>query len=87
LNILETEKNAQTVEGNVVGISDGDTITVLDASKKQYKIRLQGIDAAESSQPFGQTSKQYLSALIFGKIVKVTISKNGLRGRSIEIRG
>ena len=36
---------AETLEGRVVGVHDGDTITVLDASKTQYKIRLAGIDA------------------------------------------
>ena len=40
----------QTITGKVVGVSDGDTITVLDASNRQHKIRLDGIDAPESSQ-------------------------------------
>jgi endonuclease YncB( thermonuclease family) len=31
----------------VVGVSDGDTITVLDRDKRQHKIRLAGIDAPE----------------------------------------
>jgi endonuclease YncB( thermonuclease family) len=35
------------VEGRVVGVSDGDTITVLDESKTQHKIRFAGIDAPE----------------------------------------
>lgn len=37
--------SAYTIEGRVVGISDGDTITVLDAQHQQHKIRLAGIDA------------------------------------------
>src|SRR5262245_53434108 len=44
---------AQTITGKVVGVSDGDTITVLDGQKRQHKIRLEGIDAPESSQDFG----------------------------------
>ena len=36
---------AAEITGRVVGVHDGDTITVLDASKTQYKIRLAGIDA------------------------------------------
>lgn len=40
----------QTITGNVVGVANGDTITILDASKRQYKVRLEGIDAPESNQ-------------------------------------
>ena len=35
------------ITGNVVGVADGDTITVLDADKVQHKIRLTGIDAPD----------------------------------------
>jgi endonuclease YncB( thermonuclease family) len=42
------------VEGRVVGVSDGDTITVLGSEKKQYKIRMNGIDALEKGQAFGK---------------------------------
>ena len=39
--------------GRVVGVHDGETITVLDDSKAQHKIRLTGIDAPELMQAFG----------------------------------
>lgn len=55
----------------VVAVTDGDTITCLTADRKQEKIRLQGIDAPESKQPFGQRSKQNLSDLVYGKPVTV----------------
>ena len=55
------------ITGKVVSVADGDTITVLDADKTQHKIRLNGIDAPEKAQPFGQRSKQSLSDLVFGK--------------------
>lgn len=55
----------------VVGISDGDTITVLRADKQQVKIRLHGVDAPESAQPFGSRSKQSASDLAFSKTVTV----------------
>lgn len=44
---------ADTLTGKVVGVSDGDTITVLDSDKRQHKIRVAGIDAPEKNQPFG----------------------------------
>ena len=56
--------------GKVVGVTDGDTITVLH-DRQPYKIRLEGIDAPESGQAFGTKAKQVLSAKIFGKEVKV----------------
>jgi len=79
----EPSNPATTITGKVVGVSDGDTITVLDENKKQYKIRLQGIDAPESSQPFGQTAKQNLSGWVFGKTVKVLIYKKDRYGREL----
>ena len=47
---------AGTLSGRVVGVSDGDTITILDNTNTQFKIRLSGIDAPEKKQPFGQVS-------------------------------
>lgn len=57
--------------GNVVGVADGDTITVLDADKVQHKVRLAEIDAPEKAQAFGNRSKQALSALVHDKAVLV----------------
>ena len=50
--------HADEIIGRVVSIADGDTITVLDASNTQHKIRLEGIDAPERGQPFGTRSQQ-----------------------------
>lgn len=66
---------ADTLVGRVVGVSDGDTITLLDANNTQFKIRLAGIDAPEKKQPFGQISKKSLSDLVYGKAVQVDWSK------------
>ena len=67
---------ADVVTGKVVGVSDGDTITVLDSGKQQHKIRVAGIDAPEKNQPFGQRSKENLSRLVFGKEVDVQWTKH-----------
>jgi endonuclease YncB( thermonuclease family) len=74
---------ADTLNGRVVGISDGDTVTVLDASNTQFKIRLMGIDAPEKKQAFGNRSKQSLSDLVFDKQVTVEYSKQDRYGRTI----
>ena len=67
--------HSQTIKGRVVAIADGDTLTVLDSQNQQRKIRLNGIDAPESAQEFGQASKRNLSELVFGKEVAVIWSK------------
>lgn len=56
--------HAGTIEGRVVGVADGDTVTVLDSNKVQHKVRLSGIDAPEKNQDFGSRSKQSLSDLV-----------------------
>jgi len=71
------------VEGRVVGISDGDTITVLDDSKTQHKIRIAGIDAPEKGQAFGERSKQSLSALVFQKSIEARCHKKDRYGREV----
>ena len=74
---------AATIEGRVVGVSDGDTITVLDGTKTQHKIRLAGIDAPESKQAFGQASKKHLSDLVFGKEVTLDCGKTDKYRREV----
>lgn len=63
------------LNGRVVGVSDGDTITVLDGTKTQHRIRLVGIDAPEKAQAFGEKSKQSLSNMVFGKEISVLWDK------------
>ena len=74
---------AEPIVGRVVGVADGDTITVLDALKHQHRIRLSGIDAPEGGQAFGQRSKQALSDCAFGKQVTVDGDKLDRYGRTI----
>lgn len=66
---------AQSLTGFVVGVTDGDTVTVLLPTRVQLKVRLAGIDAPEQKQAFGQRAKQRLSTLVFGKTVTVVGSK------------
>jgi micrococcal nuclease len=69
--------------GKCVGVTDGDTITVLDADKHQHKIRLEGIDAPESGQPFGKQAKKALSDKVFGKDIAVKQSGEDKYGRTL----
>ncbi len=54
---------AETMEGKVVRIVDGDTLVLLDSSNVQHRVRLSGIDTPERGQPFGNRAKQNLSRL------------------------
>lgn len=78
-----TPASADILVGTVVAVADGDTITLLDDSKVQHKIRLAGIDAPEGKQPFGHRAKEQLSDLVFGKTVQVEIGKMDRYGRQI----
>lgn len=71
------------IHGRVVGISDGDTLTLHDAGNQQHKIRLAEIDAPESKQAFGQVSKKSLSDMCFGKDATATVINRDRYGRSV----
>ncbi len=75
--------HAETIPGRVVGVVDGDTVVLLDPALKQYRVRLQGIDAPESRQPFGQRSKQNLSSLVYGRQVVAECGKQDKYKRSV----
>lgn len=74
---------AATLNGRVVSVQGGDTITVIDASKTQHKIRLAGIYAPQPKQPFGDKSKQNLSEMIYNKPVKVEWTKRDKNKRIV----
>ncbi len=75
--------SAGTIQGKVVAVADGDTITVLDASNTKHKIRLQGIDAPEKAQAFGQKSKQSLHQMVHSKQVSIEFQKKDKYGRTV----
>lgn len=58
--------HAVTLTGRVVGITDGDTLTLL-VDRQQYKVRVSGIDAPEKRQAWGEKSKTNLSRLAFNQ--------------------
>jgi endonuclease YncB( thermonuclease family) len=75
--------SAEVITGIVVGITDGDTVTLLDAQNQQHKIRLAGIDAPEKNQPYGQASKKNLSDLAYQQTINADCSKADRYGRLI----
>jgi endonuclease YncB( thermonuclease family) len=63
---------AEVFHGKVVGVTDGDTLSVLPDGRT-VTVRLQGIDAPERRQPFGTRAKQFASSLAFGQVVAVHV--------------
>jgi endonuclease YncB( thermonuclease family) len=76
---------AQNLTGKVISVADGDTITILTATKQQIKIRLYGIDTPESGQAFGQKAKQFTSSLVYGKPVEIKAYDIDKYGRTVGV--
>ena len=80
----EGESVAQyDLTGRVVRIADGDTVSILDHSNTQHKVRLYGIDTPERKQPYGQAAKKALAQLIDEKPVGVVIVTTDSYGREV----
>jgi endonuclease YncB( thermonuclease family) len=74
---------AGVIEGTVIKIADGDTITVLDSDKVQHRVRIAGIDAPEKGQAFGNASRKRLGELVARKEVRVEFNKHDRFGRNV----
>jgi endonuclease YncB( thermonuclease family) len=74
---------AAELTGRVVGLADGDTITILTSERQQVRIRLGEIDTPESRQPYGTRARQALSELVFGKDVRVVVQDTDRYGRTV----
>lgn len=81
--LLATNVDGRDFDGRVVGIQDGDTVTVLDGAKQQHRVRIAGIDAPEKAQAFGASAKENLSRLAFGRQADVQCSKRDRYGREV----
>jgi endonuclease YncB( thermonuclease family) len=83
LSSLAAHAATQSFEARVVGVADGDTITVLDANNVQRRIRLSGIDAPERGQPFSGRSKQSLRRMVMGRLVRIEWDEMDRYGRFV----
>ena len=71
------------LSGRVSKVADGDTITLVDAQRKKYKVRLFGIDSPESDQPYYKAARNALSKLVGGKSVRVDVKDTDKYGRVV----
>lgn len=73
--LLSLNVQGDTLAGRVVGITDGDTLTLLDQNNVQHKIRLAGIDTPEKAMPWGQKAKEGLSDMAFDRTALIEWDK------------
>ena len=71
LTMLSAAVSSAAVEGEVVTITDGDTIKILTPAKQQIKVRLADIDTPERGQPYGRKARQVLGEKIHRRQVDV----------------
>ena len=84
--ILCTSPSVATdLVGRATSVADGDTITVTTPDRARHRIRLDGIDAPERTQPYSQISRKNLLAMVDGQQVTVTSSKTDRFGRVVGI--
>lgn len=76
---------AREVRGRVVGITDGDTLTLLTEQRQQVRVRLAGIDAPERRQPYGDRARQLLAGLAFERRARIHVSNTDRNGRLIGV--
>lgn len=70
--------------GQVVSVTDGDTIKIL-RDGRETKIRLYGVDTPEKKQAFGQKAKDFTASLVAGKMVEVESVDQDRYGRTVGI--
>jgi endonuclease YncB( thermonuclease family) len=71
--------------GTIVRIDDGDSVVVREANQP-VRLRLDGVDAPEISQPFGSQSRDYLASLVLNKSVRVRVKGRAARGGESRAR-
>ncbi len=84
LALITSQTLAADFTGRVVGVADGDTITVLHNGKGE-RIGLHGIDCPEKRQAFGKRAKQFTSTLVFGTTVTVQALDRDRYGRTVGV--
>ncbi|MDR2075621.1 MAG: thermonuclease family protein [Desulfovibrio sp.] len=73
-------------EARIVAVTDGDTLTVEPAKGgDRIKVRLHGIDAPESRQPYGQAAKGFVNGIALYKRAEVDAKSRDRYGRTVAI--
>lgn len=73
------------LEGKIIHVADGDTVTLLTKDFQQFKVRLYGIDTPEKAQAFGNRAKQFTASKVGNKTVTVKVYDRDRYGRLVGI--
>lgn len=71
-------------EGKVVGVTDGDLITVMHDGREE-RVRLYGIDTPDEPQEFGKEAREFVSGRALGKIVEVIPVNQDRFGNTVAV--
>lgn len=71
LLVFAETATGETLSGTVEHVIDGDTLTVREAGKRRYRVRLAGVDAPEAKQAFGLQAARSLAKLCHRKSATV----------------
>lgn len=89
LLFVTTASGQEVLSGRVVGVTDGDTLTVLDANNRQHEIRLFAIDSPETTchhrQPSIYNDQCVEHGQPFGKAAKRSLSELTY-GRGVKVK-
>jgi endonuclease YncB( thermonuclease family) len=73
----------QIFSARVTSVTDGDTYNVRRSDGQTLTLRLHGVDAPETSQPYGRAATRTARRYVRGKNVRVTVEDIGRYGRSV----
>ncbi|WP_148716792.1 thermonuclease family protein [Chitinolyticbacter meiyuanensis] len=73
----------ELLQGRVIGVADGDTLTLLDAQLVEHRLRLAFVDAPEKAQAYGSAAKWQLSAEVYGREVRAEVVDVDRYGRGV----
>lgn len=73
----------EMIRGQVVSVSGGDVLKLVDAHGREYRLRLAFIDAPEAGQPFGDEAQSALSAMVLGRQVTAQLHGKGADGLTL----
>lgn len=86
---LEAHANDIWLQGRVVGVTDGDTITILELNNQQHEVRLSNVDSPETScharKPSYHDEKCIEFGQPFGKAAKKSLSKM-IYGKVVQVK-
>jgi endonuclease YncB( thermonuclease family) len=73
------------LEAEVIGIVDGNTLTIKFKDDDAYDVQLAGVDAPELIQEYGDQARQFLQKKILNKKVKVQLQGKDRWGNRLAV--